>query len=96
VLVGNHELPEAILDVLSRLDEFSPRAWAMEHTGYARSTRILNDKLKELSLARGEPWTTDIAAKVNRPDLCYKFDQDAERFRPTLDHLAQFLRPDRR
>jgi hypothetical protein len=93
VLVGDDELADAILDVLNRANQFSPRAWAMEHTGYARSTRILNEKLKELSLARGEPWTTDIAAKVNRPDLCYKFDQDAERLRPTLDHLAQFLHP---
>jgi glycosyltransferase involved in cell wall biosynthesis len=96
VLVGDDELAEAILDVLGRTDQFSPRAWAMEHTGYARSTRILNDRLKECSLARGEPWTKDIATKVNRPSLCYKFEQDAERLRSTLDHLAQFLRPDRR
>jgi len=96
VLVGDEELADAILDVLDRIEQFSPRAWAMEHTGYARSARILNDKLKELSLSQGEPWTTDIAAKVNRPDLCYKLDQDAERLRPTLDHLAQFLRSDRR
>jgi hypothetical protein len=96
VLVDDGELGDAILEVLQHRERFSPRAWAMEHTGYARSTRILNDKLKELSLGQGEPWTTDIAAKVNRPELCYKLDQDAERLRPTLDHLAQLLRPDRR
>jgi glycosyltransferase involved in cell wall biosynthesis len=93
VSVDDDELADAIVAVLDGPKQFSPRAWAMEHTGYARSTRILNDKLKGLSFAQGEPWTTDIAAKVNRPDLCYKLDQDAERFRPTLDHLAQFLRP---
>jgi glycosyltransferase involved in cell wall biosynthesis len=92
VLVDEDGLPDAIMDVLTGGARFSPRAWALEHTGYARSTRILNEKLKELSLARGEPWTTDIAPKVNRPDPCYKVDQDAARLRRTLDHLAQFLR----
>jgi len=95
VAAKDEELADAILTVLARLNAFSPREWALDHTGCVRSTRILNDKLKEASLARGEPWTKDIATKVcngTTPDLPYKFRDDAKRLEPTLHHLAQFLR----
>ena len=86
-------LAEAILDMLDRPNRFSPRAWAVKHTNYLKSTQILNAKLKELGEAEGELWTTDIVAKVNRPDPVYKNKEDAARLQPVLHHLAQFLRP---
>jgi glycosyltransferase involved in cell wall biosynthesis len=93
VQASDGTLAEAILDMLDRPNQFAPRAWALEHTNYLRSTQIINAKLKELSQAEGEPWRTDIAAKVNRPDPVYKNKEDAERLQPVLHHLAQFLRP---
>jgi glycosyltransferase involved in cell wall biosynthesis len=92
ILADEHDLSDAILAALDRLDNFSPRAWALENTGYLRSTRIVNDRLREISLQQGEPWDTDIVAKVNRPEFKYKNPEDAARFAPILDHLRQFVR----
>jgi len=92
VLVNDAELGDAIVAVLSRPRQFSPRAWALDNAGCANSTRKLNDRLQELSRARGEPWTTGVAVKANRPEVEYKSQQDAERLRPVLDHLRRFLR----
>lgn len=92
VQVSDSGLADAIVDALGYLDRFSPRAWAMENCHFARSTRILNNKLKEMAAKRGEPWTSDIATKVNRPDPVYRFEADAVRLQPTLDHLAKFIR----
>jgi len=91
VLVNDDELADAILAVLNTPRQFSPRAWALDNAGCTNSTRKLNDRLKELSLARGEPWTTGVAVKANRPDLEYKSQQDAERLGPVLHHLRRFL-----
>ena len=92
ILADETDLSDAIVSALDRLDTFSPRAWALENTGYHRSTRIMNERLREISLGQREPWETDIVAKVNRPEFKYKNPQDASRFTPVLDHLRQFVR----
>lgn len=92
ILADEHDLSDAILAALDQLDRFSPRAWALENTGYLRSTRIMNDRLREISLQQSEPWETDIVAKVNRPEFKYKNPEDAARLAPVLDHLSQFVR----
>src|ERR1700681_4547860 len=60
--VSDAELADAIVDALDRPNKFSPRAWALKNCNFARSTRMLNEKLKEISLARGEPGTADLGA----------------------------------
>jgi glycosyltransferase involved in cell wall biosynthesis len=92
ILADENQLCDAILLALDQQDRFEPRAWALEHTGYERSTRIVSDKLRELSAIRREPWQTDIAAKVNRPTFAYKNPEDENRLRPALQHLLQFVR----
>jgi len=92
ILADERDLSEAILAALDRLDTFSPRAWALENTGYLRSTRIMNERLREISLQQAEPWETSIVAKVNRPEFKYKNPEDATRLTPVLDHLRQFVR----
>lgn len=92
IQASDAELPDAIVHALDHPNGFTPRAWGMEHCSYARSTRLLNEKLKEAALARGEPWTIDIAPKVNRPDPTYKLESDAERLKFVPEHMAQFLR----
>lgn len=92
IQASDAELPDAILHAIEHPNGFAPRAWGMEHCSYARSTRLLNEKLKEVALAKGEPWTTDIAAKVNCSDPTYKFGSDAERLKAVPEHMGQFLR----
>jgi len=91
-LADEEELGDAILTALGQLDRFSPRAWALEHTGYLRSTRLVNNTLRELSTVQHEPWETDIAAKVNRPNFAYKNPEDQARLESSLHHLLQFVR----
>lgn len=92
LLSDTDELCDAILLALDQRERFKPRAWALEHTGYLRSTRIVNDALRRLSAGQHEPWETDITAKVNSPTFVYKNPEDAFRFVSVLHHLLQFVR----
>jgi len=92
LLADENELCDAILSALDCPDRFAPRAWALEHTGYLRSTQIVNHVLRELSAVQREPWQTDIAAKVNRPTFVFKNPEDAVRLEPVLQHLLEFVR----
>jgi glycosyltransferase involved in cell wall biosynthesis len=91
VLADDGELPGVIEWVLGNRGRFRPRGWAMDHTGYARSTVVLNDALRAAALARGEPWTRDIVPKVNRPNLRYKSDADRGAMAPAFDELSRYL-----
>ncbi len=65
-------LPAAIETMLDRHQEFTPRAWALSHSGSRNATEVLNRTLKGIAQAKGEPWTLDIVEKVNAPNLAYK------------------------
>lgn len=92
VLADDDELAETINTVLDDHSQFSPREWALKHTGYLRSTLTLNERLKKLSEEREAIWTTDIVHKVNRPNLAYKDPQNSLRFEPSLRHLLTIVR----
>jgi hypothetical protein len=77
MLAEDEELPEALLQMVENYETFRPREWFLAQTGYANSTRRLNALLREEALRRGEPWTTDIQPKVNRPFLKYVREEQA-------------------
>ena len=85
-------LAAAIMRVLDHPGQFHPRQWAERNTGYANSTTALNATLKELSDARGLPWTQDIAEKINTPEMIYAKPLDIERFGVEYESLREFLR----
>jgi glycosyltransferase involved in cell wall biosynthesis len=87
LLADDSELGDAINWVLDHPDQFRPREWALSHTGYLQATGTLNSRLRELALARGEPWTRDIVPKTNRPNARYKHDIDST----TLENGYQYL-----
>lgn len=91
MLAADEDLGAAILSMLDSSQSFRPRDWAMQHTGHLNSTATLNAKLKELETAGGGRWTTDIVAKVNRPNLEYARPEDGQRMAPELASLAEFL-----
>jgi glycosyltransferase involved in cell wall biosynthesis len=72
ILSSFEELAGAIDRMVAAHARFTPRAWALEHTGSRNATRQLNERLMALALARGEVWTRDIVEKVNAPNLAYK------------------------
>jgi glycosyltransferase involved in cell wall biosynthesis len=92
ILADDHELSDAIENMISAPQAFQPRSWALANTGYCRSTNQINTMLREMALQRGNPWTIDIVPKVNRPHAQYKLEEDRIAFEPLFDGLAGFLR----
>jgi len=91
-LSDDEELAEVLLDVIEHYQDFSPREWFLQNTGYRNSTRRLNALLQEEALRRGEPWTTDIVPKVNRPYLEYVNPADCAKVQRGWDELQRALR----
>lgn len=72
VLTSDRDLAATICDMLDRYREFAPRAWAMEHTGSAVSTRVLDDTIAHTVRREGGCYTVGIVEKVNAPNLAYR------------------------
>jgi glycosyltransferase involved in cell wall biosynthesis len=93
MLADDGELPEVISEILEKRERFSPRQWALAHTGYQHSWLVVNDALRAIAQERREPWTRDIVLKVNRPNLRYKYEADRLAMEPAFIDLGRFLIP---
>jgi hypothetical protein len=92
VLADDHELPQAIDWMVGHYRDFQPRRWALANTGYERSTRMLNETLKAVAIERRQPWTRDIATRVNRPIPGYKYEHERIALGPAYEALCEYLR----
>lgn len=72
VFASDAQLARKIVHMLDHHREFSPRAWALEHTGSAVATRVLDDALRTAVTASGGRYTRGIVEKTNAPNLAYK------------------------
>lgn len=72
VFASDEELAERILFMLDHYLEFSPRAWALQHTGSSISTRTLNEVIKRTVIDMGGRYTGCLVEKTNSPNLSYK------------------------
>jgi hypothetical protein len=72
VLSSFHELHTKVDYMLENYRRFTPRSWALEHTGSKNATRKLNSLLKSIATSKGEKWDVDIVEKVNSPNFSYK------------------------
>ena len=88
ILASDEELSEKILYMLDHYKEFSPRAWALQHSGSSISTRVLNDVIRRIASEAGEKFTEDIQEKTNSPNLAYKDPKNRDRFK----HDYEFIR----
>jgi glycosyltransferase involved in cell wall biosynthesis len=93
MLADDEELAEAIVYVLDHPEAFEPRQWAMKNAGYANATRKVNATLAELARRRGLPWTRDIVAKRNAPNLKYAEPGVYKEFAEEYERLSDFLLP---
>jgi glycosyltransferase involved in cell wall biosynthesis len=59
-------LPEQLLYMTEHYTEFSPRSWILRHMTPQVATDILNDTIKQVALAHGESWTTDLVVKTKQ------------------------------
>ena len=60
------DLPDVILQMLSRSEHMSPRDWVMDHMSCERSTRILEDVIRAEAVRQGERWSEGLAVRVCR------------------------------
>jgi glycosyltransferase involved in cell wall biosynthesis len=72
IFASDAELGDKIVYMLDNHRQFSPRAWALAHTGSAVSTRLLDDALRGAVTRGGGRYTTGIVEKTNSPNLAYK------------------------
>lgn len=93
MLADDDELANAIVHVLDHPEAFDPRGWAMENAGYANATRKINAALAGLARRRGLPWTRDIVAKKNAPNLRYAELGIYKEFEDEYERLSNFLLP---
>jgi glycosyltransferase involved in cell wall biosynthesis len=82
VLAPDAELARTIVHMLDHHREFSPRAWALEYTGSAVATRVLDDALRTAVAASGGRYTRSIVEKTNAPNLAYKNPAHRGEFAP--------------
>ena len=87
VFASEKELAAKISYMLDHHDEFSPRRWALEHTGSEVATRRLNDELHQAAEAYGGTYVTGIVEKTNAPNLAYKVPADRARFQADYDFI---------
>jgi len=72
----DEELHKTLCWVIENRNQFSPRNWALANTGANITSAKLNSVVKDMALAKGEPWTKDLAGKANRPNLDYLDEQE--------------------
>jgi glycosyltransferase involved in cell wall biosynthesis len=93
IFSSDEELSSNLLSMTANSDRYDPRAWALENTGYCRSSHRLNAVLKNLAMHQGEAWTADLYHKKNRHNAMYSRAEDRAAARNHLEDLGVFLRP---
>jgi glycosyltransferase involved in cell wall biosynthesis len=87
------ELPQTIVSVLDEKHTFRPRAYVLREHSCQLATAQLGKKIREVELAEGKEWTTDLVVKTNYlHGMHYWHAQDEGRF--ALDYA--FLLENRR
>jgi glycosyltransferase involved in cell wall biosynthesis len=93
LFANDDELADAVAYVLDHPRAFDPRGWALENVGYAHATRKINAALLEMTRRRGAPWTSDVVAKKNAPELRYAEPGVYKQFEEEYQELHKFLLP---
>ena len=88
-----HELGDVLLETIESREQFRPREWVMTHMTCQRATAELEDAVRRIGQARGEPWTTGLTVKVSRLDTQAYWDpSDAEQFADDYAFLRSAIR----
>jgi glycosyltransferase involved in cell wall biosynthesis len=86
------DLHKSILYMLDHADRFSPRSWAIKHTGSSIATKMLNLAIRQIAVANREPFTTDVVEKTNSPNLTYKIPATRSLFEEDYRLIRTFER----
>lgn len=80
ILSSDEQLADRICYMLDHHAEFTPRAWALDHTGSAVATRVLDTAIRDVVTRGGGAYTRSIVEKTNSPNLTYKDPTDRAAF----------------
>lgn len=86
-------LADALVEVCDAPDRFDAKGYADAALGYTNATRTVNEALRALAARSGTPWTRDIVAKMNAPNLRYARARQGEAFLADYASLAPALLP---
>ncbi len=95
LLTSDAGLASTIRRVLDGQGGFSPRAWAIRHTGSAVATQTLDAALRASAAAQRSVYRDPIVAKTNAPNLAYRDPADRQRFAADYNFILSCLRPER-
>jgi glycosyltransferase involved in cell wall biosynthesis len=92
ILSSDEDLADRILYMIDHYNEFSPRAWALQHTGSTISTRRLNEAIRGRLNELGQRFTEGIEEKTNSPNLAYKVPACRERLKGDYEFILSCRR----
>ena len=92
IFSSDDDLPANIVRMIDGYKQFAPRAWALEHTGSAIATKILDDALRRAVTAAGGRYTQAIEQKTNAPNLGYKDPAARARFAADYEFILSCRR----
>jgi glycosyltransferase involved in cell wall biosynthesis len=92
ILSSDEDLANNICFMLDHYRDFSPRAWALEHTGSPIATRVVDDALRRIAAECGGRYTRGIVEKVNAPNLAYRRPETRAAFQADYEFITSCLR----
>jgi glycosyltransferase involved in cell wall biosynthesis len=93
-LASDDELPDVLRSTLNDSERFTPRSWALAHTGRNNAYDILQRRLIELAQSAGEPCERPIARIKSAPYTVYAEDIDRLALVEQYHALAALRRKD--
>lgn len=92
VLASDEELVNVLMNMVINHQQFGPRPWALNNTGYHNSTRKLNVFLRHLAERAGEDWRSDIFSKHNSPHARYARKDEQAQADEEFVRLKRYIR----
>jgi glycosyltransferase involved in cell wall biosynthesis len=91
--VAEHELADAMVEMIRNRHRYSPRGWVLNHMTSSHATATLEEHLRRDARAAGEPWTVGLTMKTSALDTqAYLDPGDAKRFQADYEFVASCRR----
>ena len=91
--VREPDLGDAIVEMITNRDRYSPRAWVKANMNAERATTVLEEHLEKAAVESREPWTAGLVAKTSGLHAQYYLNpEDRARFASDYVFLASAVR----
>lgn len=90
---SERDLPRVLVDTISNYDQYSPRAWVMQHMTCQQATARLEQVIAATVGSTVESWSGEVAVKVNELSSMQYFEESARSgFQADYQYLASMIR----